>query len=96
MAFESVLDFKLERPTYAKSLDIKHFLHIKAKLFPTLSKVTGTKCLWSAFRYDFTSRSHNIGVVGLAFLLEFLDFFLYHSLKKFFSKLQVSMSLIFL
>ena len=76
VAFEYVLDYELERPTSAKSLDMQYFLQIIAKLFAALPVVTITKRLWSASRYDFTSGSHNIDFasLGCVFCLCFLIF----------------------
>ena len=68
LAFDYILDFELERPTSAKSLEIQHFLQINTKLFTALSMVTTAKRLWSASRYDMTSGSHNIGFVCLVYI----------------------------
>ena len=43
VAFEYVLDFEIERPTFAKSLEMQYFLQVKVKLFAALSMVAITK-----------------------------------------------------
>ena len=51
VAFEYVLDFELERPTSAKSLEIKNLLPTKEKLFVALptygyNNEMFVECLW--------------------------------------------------
>ena len=50
VAFKFVLDFELERPSSAKSLEMQYSLLMTVNLFADLSIVTKTKHLWSASR----------------------------------------------
>ena len=47
-AFEYVLEFELERPFSAKSLEMQYSLQMKANLLAALSIVTTTKHLWNS------------------------------------------------
>ena len=51
---------------FAKSVERSKFFADKAKLFAALSMITTAKRLWSAYRYDLTSGSHDIDFVCLS------------------------------
>ena len=76
VAFEYVLDFELERPTSAKSLEMKYILQMKAKLFAALSMVLKTKNLWSASSKISVIRFKNNEKYSLYFYYRF-SFFTY-------------------
>ena len=69
VAFEYVLDFELERPYSAKSLEMQYSLQMKANLIAALSMVTTTKRLWSSSRYDFCTQVKINEKIQSAFLL---------------------------
>ena len=54
--FEDVLNFELEKPFSAKSLEMQYCLQMKTKLLAAFSVVTTTKRLWNSSRYAFCSQ----------------------------------------
>ena len=67
-SFRICFRFWVKKTNFCKELrDIK-FLQVKAKLFPVLSMVATTKRVWSAWRYDLKSESHNMCSVSLGYI----------------------------